>query len=290
MNNRKLFLLNLNYRIITAITFVPLVIVILFFLPLNWFGYVIIIICSIAFWEWSQFINLTTQITRIISAIFFGFCLLLLQLSFKNLNQLTKNPIIFYILLAGLIWWLFAIILVVTFPNSAKLWSKSVALKILFGILTILPFYCGILVIKTIDYYIDNFIGAWWVLYIMLIVWSVDTGSYFFGYLFGKHKLAVKISPSKTLEGAIGGILTTYFVAWIFNMCFPFLMISKNILFCSIIVVIISIFGDLTESMFKRQSGIKDSSNLIPGHGGILDRIDSLTAAIPVAGLSLLFF
>ncbi|WP_032115727.1 phosphatidate cytidylyltransferase [Candidatus Arsenophonus nilaparvatae] len=284
-------MLNLNARIITAIILIPLVIAALFFLPPNLFGYVIIVICSLAAWEWSQFIGWTVQIKRIISAVLFGICLLGLQLSFQDLSQLTTEPLIFYILSAGLVWWLVAIILVVTFPTSARFWSQSVILKILFGVLTILPFYCGMLVLKSVDYHIDNFIGAWWVLYVMLLVWSADSGAYFFGHLFGKHKLAAKVSPGKTLEGMLGGMLTAGIIAWLFSLFVPVLLISKNLLFCSVIVVIISVFGDLTESMFKRQAGIKDSSHLIPGHGGVLDRIDSLTAAIPVfAGLTLLFF
>lgn len=284
-------MLNLNARIITAIILIPLVIAALFFLPPNLFGYVIIVICSLAAWEWSQFIGWTVQIKRIISAVLFGICLLGLQLSFQDLSQLTTEPLVIYILSAGLVWWLVAIILVVTFPTSARFWSQSVILKILFGVLTILPFYCGMLVLKSVDYHIDNFIGAWWVLYVMLLVWSADSGAYFFGHLFGKHKLAAKVSPGKTLEGMLGGMLTAGIIAWLFSLFVPVLLISKNLLFCSVIVVIISVFGDLTESMFKRQAGIKDSSHLIPGHGGVLDRIDSLTAAIPVfAGLTLLFF
>lgn len=284
-------MLNLNSRIITAIILISLVIAALFFLPLIFFGYVIIVICSLAAWEWSQFIGWTTQIKRIICAVLFGICLLSLQLSFQDLSQLITEPLIIYILLAGLVWWLVAIILVVTFPTSARFWSQSVILKILFGILTILPFYCGMLVLKSIDYHINNFAGAWWVLYVMLLVWSADTGAYFLGQLFGKHKLIAKVSPGKTLEGMLGGMVMAGIIAWIFNLFMPALLISKNLLFCSVIVVIISVFGDLTESMFKRQSGIKDSSHLIPGHGGILDRIDSLIAAITVfAGVTLLFF
>ncbi|MFV9997676.1 MAG: phosphatidate cytidylyltransferase [Arsenophonus endosymbiont of Dermacentor nuttalli] len=283
--------LNLNSRIITAIILIPLVIAALFFLPPNLFGYVIIAISTLAAWEWSQFIGWTKQIKRIICAVLFSISLLGLQFSLPDLTQLTTEPLIIYILSAGLVWWLVAIILVVTFPTSARFWSRSALLKILFGILTILPFYCGMLVLKSVDYHIDNFIGAWWVLYVMLLAWSADTGAYFFGHLFGKHKLAVKVSPGKTFEGLFGGMLTAGIVAWLFSLSIPILVIPKYLLLCSVIVVIISVFGDLTESMFKRQSGIKDSSNLIPGHGGVLDRIDSLTAAIPVfAGLTLLFF
>lgn len=286
-----ILLLNSNSRIITSIILIPLVIYALFFLPPNLFGYVIIIICSIAAWEWGQFIGWKKQIKRIISAILFAINLFGLQLSFHDLTKLTAEPLIIYILSVGLLWWLVAIILVITFPSSARFWSQSVILKILFGILTIVPFYCGMLVLKSLNYNIDNFISAWLMLYVILLVWSADIGAYFFGHLFGKHKLAKKVSPSKTFEGMFGGMLTASIIAWLFSLSVPTLLISKNLLFSSIAVVIVSVFGDLTESMFKRQSGIKDSSRLIPGHGGVLDRIDSLTAAVPVfTGLILLLF
>ncbi|BGI51139.1 MAG: phosphatidate cytidylyltransferase [Arsenophonus endosymbiont of Ceratovacuna japonica] len=284
-------MLDLNYRIITSLVLIPLVIAILFFLPINLFGYTIIILCSLAAWEWSQFIGWITQSKRIICAILFGIFLLGLQLLFQDLSLLIIEPLIIYILYAGLIWWLVAIILVISFPASTRFWSRSIILKILFGILTILPFYCGMMVLKAINYNINNFTGSWWIFYVMLLVWSSDTSAYFFGYLFGKHQLASKVSPGKTLEGMICGMLTSVIVSLLFSLFINNLLISKNLIFCSIIVVIISIFGDLTESMFKRQSGIKDSSQLIPGHGGVLDRIDSLTAAIPIfAEFNLLFF
>lgn len=284
-------LLNLSSRIVTAIILISLVIAVIFYLSSDLFGYVIIVVCALSAWEWSQFVGWTAPIKRIIFAVLFSTFLLCLQLSFRDLTQLTTEALITYILLAGLIWWLVAIVLVLTFPNSARFWSQSVILKILFFILTILPFYCGMLVLKSVNSHINNFIGAWWVFYVMLLVWSADTGAYFFGHLFGKHKLAKKVSPGKTFEGMLGGMLTACIVTWLFSLFFPTFLISRNLLFCSVMVVIASVFGDLTESMLKRQSGIKDSSHLIPGHGGILDRIDSLTAAVPVfAGLILIFF
>ena len=122
-------------------------------------------------------------------------------------------------------------------------------------------------------------------LYVFILVWAADSGAYFAGRKFGKHKLAPKVSPGKTWQGVIGGLATASVFAFIF------LQLSGGSLFAtdsaasfvllSVATVAISVLGDLTESMFKRESGIKDSSNLIPGHGGILDRIDSLTAAVP---------
>ena len=121
-----------------------------------------------------------------------------------------------------------------------------------------------------------------WLLYVFVLVWSTDTGAYFTGRAIGKRKLAAKVSPGKTVEGFIGGVclailvcMTVYLTGY-FNVSFIKFSCS------SLLAILFSVLGDLTESMFKREAGIKDSGNLIPGHGGILDRIDSLTAAVPI--------
>ena len=129
------------------------------------------------------------------------------------------------------------------------------------------------------------------VLFILCLVWAADTGAYFSGTLWGKHKLAPKISPGKTIEGLCGGIMSALIVAAIFAV-FAKIEFSKLLpwTFLVILVVLFSVLGDLFESIMKRQAGVKDSGQWIPGHGGILDRIDSLTAAVPVFTLGLLLF
>ncbi len=122
----------------------------------------------------------------------------------------------------------------------------------------------------------------------MFLVWAADSGAYLFGRLFGKHKLAPCVSPGKTWEGFFGGLLTSAFISWLFGLWAPLVVAPATLLICSLIAALASVLGDLTESMFKREAGIKDSGHLIPGHGGILDRIDSLTAAVPVFSCLLL--
>ncbi|MEX9907133.1 phosphatidate cytidylyltransferase [Providencia rettgeri] len=280
----------LKYRLLTAIILIPIVIAALFLLSPANFGLVVIAVCALGAWEWAQFVGWYSQAKRIGLAVVFAAILLTMQFSISDINQFSSEPMILYGLWAGLIWWGIAIILVVTYPASAS-WGKSVVIRLLFGVLTIIPFYCGMMVLRTVGYQSDTFFGAWWLLYVMLLVWGADSGAYAFGRTIGRNKMAPKVSPGKTWEGLVGGLITAGIISWLFSAFAPIPVMPDYLLVTSIIVVVVSVFGDLTESMFKRQSGIKDSSHLIPGHGGILDRIDSLTAAIPVfAGLNLLIF
>lgn len=280
----------LKYRLLTAIVLIPIVIAALFLLSPANFGLVVIAVCALGAWEWAQFVGWHSQAKRVGLAVVFAAILLAMQFSISNINQFSSEPMVLYGLWAGLIWWVIAIILVVTYPASAS-WGKSAIIRLLFAVLTIIPFYCGMMVLRTVGYQSDTFFGAWWLLYVMLLVWGADSGAYAFGRTIGRNKMAPKVSPGKTWEGLVGGLITAGIISWLFSAFAPIPVMPDYLLVTSIIVVVVSVFGDLTESMFKRQSGIKDSSHLIPGHGGILDRIDSLTAAIPVfAGLNLLIF
>jgi phosphatidate cytidylyltransferase len=118
---------------------------------------------------------------------------------------------------------------------------------------------------------------------VMVLVWGADIGAYFSGRAFGKRKLAPQVSPGKSWEGVYGGLLLSLVITAIVGFVRDWSFVQMLIgLIGAAVIVFISVVGDLTESMFKRQAGIKDSSNLLPGHGGVLDRIDSLTAAIPI--------
>lgn len=272
----------LKYRIITALILIPIVIAALFLLPPVGFAVVTIVVCMLAAWEWGQFAGFKSRTQRVWLAIICGFLLTAMMLSLPAYQQSVHLVQISGSLWASLVWWIVAFLLVIAYPGSAALWRSSRALKLVFGLLTIVPFFWGMLALRLYGYAENHYNGAWWLLYVMLLVWGADSGAYLFGKLFGKHKLAPKVSPGKTWEGLIGGLLTSALISWLFGRYAPLNVVPATLLICSIVAALASVLGDLTESMFKREAGIKDSGNLIPGHGGIMDRIDSLTAAVPV--------
>ena len=281
----------LKSRIITALILVPIVIAALFLLPPVGFAIVTLVICMLAAWEWGQLAGFTSNSQRIWGAVICGLVLAAMLLSLPEFNRSVHLPLIAGSLWASVVWWIVALFLVLFYPKSAGWWKHSRVLKIVFGAATIIPFFWGMIALRQHGYDANHYQGAWWLLYVMFLVWGADSGAYMFGKLFGKNKLAPKVSPGKTWEGFIGGLITSALISWGFGLYAPLAVVPATLLVCSIVAALVSVLGDLTESMFKREAGIKDSGHLIPGHGGILDRIDSLTAAVPVfACLMLLVF
>jgi len=123
-------------------------------------------------------------------------------------------------------------------------------------------------------------------MFLFLMVWSADVGAYFVGKSIGKHKLLPNVSPGKTLEGFLGGVIFACIMVVVAGYFIDWTMAQYRIVIpVTILITTISVLGDLNESMFKRQAGVKDSGTILPGHGGILDRIDSLTATAPIYAL-----
>ncbi|MGV3346836.1 phosphatidate cytidylyltransferase [Enterobacteriaceae bacterium LUAb1] len=278
----------LTPRLITAFILIPVVIAALFLLPPAGFAIATLVICMLAAWEWGQLAGFSSRSQRVWLAISCGILLASMLFSLPD----WQNPVhIFRIdmsLWIALSWWLMALFMVLFYPGSAVFWRNSCVLRLLFGALTIVPFFWGMLVLRLYHYEDNHTTGAWWLLYVMFLVWGADSGAYLFGKMFGRHKLAPSVSPGKTWEGFLGGLVTSALIAGLFGLWAPLNVSPGILLICSVAAALASVLGDLTESMFKREAGIKDSGRLIPGHGGILDRIDSLTAAVPVFSCLLL--
>jgi phosphatidate cytidylyltransferase len=272
----------LKQRIITALILAPLVILGIFELSLPLFSLAIGAVMLIGFWEWTQFVEAKSRYVALIPALVVSaLSLVVIPFDADSLNQVTQPH--YLMLAAGCVWWIVSSLLAITYPKSASLWQNSALLRHAFGILTLLPFFWSVLLLRAEGIETDAYHGSKLVLYVCFIVWAADSGAYFTGKSMGKRKMAPHVSPNKTIEGLIGGIVTAILVGWGTATWFDIEFTSPLVMIAiTLITVVISVLGDLVESMFKRVSGIKDSSNIIPGHGGVLDRIDSLTAAFPV--------
>lgn len=272
----------MKQRIITALILAPLVILGIFKLSFPLFMVAIAAVTLIGFWEWTQFVEAPSRVVALIPTLLVSAATIwLVPTDSLSLNLITQAH--FLILATGCVWWLVASSLAISYPRSASLWQNSNVLRYGFGILTLLPFFWSVLLLRAEAIEADPYHGARLVLYVCFIVWAADSGAYFAGKSLGKRKMAPSVSPNKTIEGLVGGIITAILVGWGASHWFDIQFSSPLVMVgITLVTVVISVLGDLVESMFKRVAGIKDSSNIIPGHGGVLDRIDSLTAAFPV--------
>jgi phosphatidate cytidylyltransferase len=291
-------------RILTVLVLLPLVVFAIFFLPLETFNKVIGIIILIGFWEWTGFIKKMQFIHRVAYLILSAG---LMWLVYKNSLPVAYwngwvfphnfsewfhlRDAAFISLILGAIWWFIAFVLVLVYPKYSQTMINNIVLMMLIGWLILIPTWVAITGLRSIGIALDFYRGSSLLLFVLCIVWAADTGAFVSGKLFGKHKLAAHVSPKKTWEGVFGGALLASLVVY---LAIDLLSIPKTeqftLIILAVVLVIFSVIGDLTESIFKRLSGVKDSGNILPGHGGILDRIDALTSAMPLAllGLTLL--
>lgn len=259
----------LKYRLLTAAILIPLFVWLVIALSPTLFCLLTSIIVLWGAWEWSYFMG----IKKFSQSLIYPCCMLL------GLYLTTLIPPYFLsVILTGCIWWLLAAVLVSQYPKSTHFWSNNLILRGLMGMLTLIPCWLAVNLIRN-----AGALGIELLLFLFILIWGADSGAYFAGRRWGKHKLAPSVSPGKTWEGLAGALCVTLLIAgaagWLMHM--PATLWGLMIL-VAIITVMFSVLGDLFESMLKRNVGLKDSGRVLPGHGGVLDRIDSLTAAAPV--------
>lgn len=262
----------LKQRVMTALILAPLAIWAILALPSSWFALLIGVVALAGFWEWSAFVT-SSMLGRVIY-LWGGGALLGLLYFFANSEVWNALPWL------GVGWLLFASLLVIRYPKISSVWQQNRPLKAVVGLLILIPMWVSVVAIQ-------RTVGAEFVLVLMLLIWGADTGAYFTGRAWGRNKLSPAVSPGKSWEGVFGGLLVSAAVALVAS---NWLELSMSlILFVGIALVVsaVSVMGDLIESLFKRITGIKDSGNILPGHGGVLDRIDSLTTAAPVFYLAM---
>ena len=258
-------------RVISALIMAPLVIYGVLFLDDPAFTSILGAVMLAGVWEWSHLIPLKTMAVRIIyTAAIAALMWLLWQ---TGLERLIKP-----LLLVAFVWWLSALLWLSRPQLGVQASMLNSSLKMFAGALVILPAWAALSVLHAHGEH-----GPTLTLLLMMMVWLADIGAYFAGRQWGHRKLAPAISPGKTWEGVYGGLLASLLFAAIAGGFFSHsLKWTLAFMMISLVAVMFSVAGDLVESLMKRQSGIKDSGNIIPGHGGIFDRIDSLVAAAPM--------
>lgn len=253
-------------RIITACVLLPIVLLVILCGPTALVSSVTAIIFILAAWEWTKLAGLEENWLRLAY---------LAGLSGLGLAGKLFNLPLLPICLLALLWWALSFIAIMIYPRGAKFWSQSWVCSLIGGIL-FLPTWLSI------DWLHGSpDFGPIWLVFMCFLVWGADVGAYFVGKKWGKKKLLPKVSAGKTRLGVLGAFLLALAVVVIFAS-FWLHQNMINLCLLGFVVVVFSIIGDLTESLFKRIRGCKDSGTLLPGHGGVLDRIDGLLAAVPV--------
>ena len=262
---------SLRKRIITASVLAALLLGVLLWLPPVATVIVVTALVLAGAWEWSAFLRASAGAR---AAYVILVALLLPVVWYVTAMPDGRN----FILATAVLWWLVALGWIIFAPRSVAPWSAGVA-----GVLALVPAWLALVRLR-----LDLAQGAQWVLFTLLLVWGADIGAYFAGRRFGHTRLAPDVSPGKTWEGVFGGFALSAIVAVAGSVWFG-LPLYAFLPLC-LAVVGFSIVGDLTESLLKRFAGVKDSGTLFPGHGGVMDRIDSVTGAAPVLffGLTIL--
>lgn len=290
-------------RVITALVLLPLVILAIFTLEIERFAICIAAIIAIAAWEWSGFFT-DDKHKRIIYVVSVVALMWLIRQSSLPMTLwhgfimpeyfvewFAPNQMAMTVLFLGACWWLFALVLLIVYPRISQTIATNSFWFIPIGWLILLPTWVGIVGIRSMSIDLYPLHGAKMVLFVLLLIWAADTGAYIVGKAFGKTKLAPQVSPKKTWEGVLGGMSLALVVL---TVSFYLLHFTEEqrlpLIGLTLVIVAFSVIGDLTESIFKRLTGKKDSGYILPGHGGVLDRIDGVTAVIPITllGFSLL--
>jgi len=253
----------LKTRIITAVVLILLLLAVVFVLPPIATVVAVTAMVIAGAWEWSGFLRAPAVALR---AVYVAIVVCLLWAVWQiGGTPRGRNTV----LMLALIWWIVALLWIIFAPRRASTLLAAVA-----GVLALVPSWMALVQLR----YMPS--GAEWMLFVLVLVWAADIGAYFVGRKYGRTRLAPAVSPGKTWEGVLGGVVLSALVAFAgatyFGVDWP--------MFVGLCIAVVgfSIVGDLTESLLKRFAGVKDSGTLFPGHGGVMDRIDSVTSAAPI--------
>lgn len=275
----------LMYRLVTAIILAAVFLVTLFATsPLVFIGFCFFAL-AMAAWEWAAFAELKKVYQPVLFVAANGILMLLVAsatgfVEFAVIKGVVSQNLLLALFSVGIAFWFCMFAVLLGYPGSQR-FLKAKITRLLMGVILLLVAWASLLYLRHQEG------GQFWVLYVVAVVAAADIGAYFFGKLFGSRKLAPAVSPGKTWEGFAGGLV----VSQLFALgLFVYFSLAKQsplpsldiLLFVTALLAAVSVLGDLFESILKRGCGLKDSGSILPGHGGILDRLDGLVAALPV--------
>jgi phosphatidate cytidylyltransferase len=258
-------------RILTALLLAPIAIAAVLLLPTALFLVLVAAVMLLGLWEWTRLAGVANLTLRALVLVLHAG--VMAWLAWRGWPELFK-PVV----LLGVVWWALALLWLGRAKLGGTARRRNVLVKLVAGTLMVIPAWAALALLHGTDP-----LGPRWALFALFVVWAADTFAYFAGSRIGGRKLAPSISPGKTWAGFIGGLLGAVLI------CIPALPLLglgwsqlPALLLLGAVTALASVVGDLFESLAKRQSGSKDSGALIPGHGGVMDRLDSIVAALPV--------
>jgi phosphatidate cytidylyltransferase len=263
-----------RHRLLTTLVLLPCILAVIFFAERWIFASVLVLFVAVGAWEWLKLIPLRRPMSRV------GFLVLLALLILASFFW-AGLPLPWLFPAYGLLW-LCILVAIVSFPASQVIWGRKLIVAL--AGLCLLPLF-----VSSMLALLQQAQGRNLIFYLLCLVWASDIGAYLVGKFCGRHKLIPKVSPGKTIEGSLGGLLLALLVAEVAAVAFQ-RSPSFNWFVLALAVTITAMLGDLFMSMLKRRCQIKDTGQIFPGHGGVLDRIDSLIAAAPLFYSGLPYF
>ncbi|MGD6858670.1 MAG: phosphatidate cytidylyltransferase [Enterobacteriaceae bacterium] len=269
----------LFYRFISFFLLLLFINIFIYFFSVFKFVVFLFIICIVCIIEYLYLFTYENVFKKIFFVFFTLFILFYIIRNYLNSCKITYHQVKFFSIFS-IFWSFFIIFLIFSYYNSNFILLKIIKFRCLIFTYNVLSFFVSVLILR---FYWNSIIfnKFYWLSYLIILITNMDLFSYIFGKFFGKTLIAEKISPKKTLEGFIAGCLSVVIVSFLFSL-YIFNFIYVSFIFFSFLSGVLCLFGDLIESIFKREAGVKDSGFIIPGHGGILDRIDSFSFVAPI--------
>lgn len=276
-------------RLIAALVMAPTAIAAILLLPTAWLVTLAAVVFLMGLWEWYGLADIDETLAK--TVLLLAHLALMVALVWASRSGSGFSFALFELAtLVGVIWWLLALVWLGRYQFASDHTTHARVFKLAAGAFAIIPAWCALGWLHASDPG-ASLVGSipkghFWLLTALMMVWAADSGAYFVGRRFGRHKLSPRISPNKTVEGLIGGLVAGVAMA----LAISLLAGAERsqlpaIALVALAATLFSVAGDLFESLLKRHAGVKDSGSLIPGHGGVLDRLDGVLAALPAFAL-----